>query len=89
MVTVIFFISSLIRDALSNSFATSGGPAWCFSGGGTPDDQVTKDCCAAVNHNAYYNTGRTCVGRGGPASNGFDSGKFAECCGSRGRGAAG
>lgn len=50
-----------------------GGPEICTSnkdGTGETDQQVTKDCCAAVNQKAYFNeVEKVCEGYGGPADN--------------------
>ena len=50
-----------------------GGPEICTAnkdGSGEADAQVTKDCCAAVNHKAYFNeVEKVCEGYGGPLDN--------------------
>jgi hypothetical protein len=41
-----------------NSTVIIGGPEVCtllLNGTGFADNQVTKDCCAAVHHKAFYN----------------------------------
>jgi hypothetical protein len=70
-----------------------GGPIACMVNGdgtGDIDRGVTKDCCAAVKHRAYYNeVVSKCMDYGGPMGNGVDWGAFVRCCGSRGRGSHG
>ncbi|KAF7761630.1 hypothetical protein Agabi119p4_9622 [Agaricus bisporus var. burnettii] len=67
-----------------------GGPQICTDrtdGSGETDEQVTKDCCAAVDHKAYFNeVFKQCWPYSGPAGNSVDEGKLAECCSSRGGG---
>ena len=68
----------------------SGGPEICtanLDGSGETDEQVTKDCCAAVNQQAYFNeVQKECMPYSGPAGNSVDTGAMVKCCSSRGRG---
>jgi hypothetical protein len=103
MALKIIVISTLVVAALANPMAIygavatpsgiQGGPAWCTfdkSGGGRANNDVTKDCCAATRHKAYYNEFyRTCTGNGGQIDNAVDHGKFGKCCDSRGGGSHG
>ncbi|KAJ8073245.1 hypothetical protein PM082_020115 [Marasmius tenuissimus] len=69
--------------------AFAGGPQICTNkdGSGGTNVQVTKDCCAAVNHKAYFNElSKQCMGYVGPIDNAVDTGKMVECCSSRGAG---
>ncbi|KIY64889.1 hypothetical protein CYLTODRAFT_357798 [Cylindrobasidium torrendii FP15055 ss-10] len=68
--------------------ALAGGPEVCTSKGPSTcvDYQVTKDCCAAVDHSARFDEVFTqCV----PWQvNGINTGAMVECCESRGCGSA-
>ncbi|KAK1225888.1 hypothetical protein PQX77_011161 [Marasmius sp. AFHP31] len=81
---IVAIVASLAGSVLA------GGPEICTNnkdGSGGTNYQVTKDCCAAVNHKAYFNElVQQCMGYGGPADNAVDTGKMVECCGSRGAG---
>ncbi|EIM81889.1 uncharacterized protein STEHIDRAFT_124761 [Stereum hirsutum FP-91666 SS1] len=67
-----------------------GGPEICtanLDGSGETDEQVTKDCCAAVNQQAYFNEAeKECQPYGGHFGNSVDTGAMVQCCSSRGRG---
>ncbi|KAJ8073246.1 hypothetical protein PM082_020116 [Marasmius tenuissimus] len=81
---VVAIVTSLVGSV------TAGGPISCTNnkdGSGGTNYQVTKDCCAAVNHKAYFNElEKRCMGYGGPIDNAVDTGKMVECCNSRGAG---
>ncbi|KAF2399502.1 hypothetical protein EJ06DRAFT_478589 [Trichodelitschia bisporula] len=85
--------SDLAVEYNSALLAPAGGPNWCTfdpNGNGKANNQVTKDCCAAVRHRAYYNEAQhTCQGYGGNADNAVDTGAFVRCCGSRNSGSRG
>lgn len=98
------FAGSVLPQTQSNSVGTVAvlsGPTWCTknrNGKSTADrpweatdsPQVTKDCCAAVNHRAYYNQfEQKCMGYGGWWDNAVDRGAFVRCCDSRGGGSHG
>lgn len=61
------------RHLAAERLVKRGGPEVCTSnldGTGETDEQVTKDCCAAVNQKAYFNeVEKVCEGYGGPADN--------------------
>ncbi|KAF2399501.1 hypothetical protein EJ06DRAFT_562803 [Trichodelitschia bisporula] len=82
--------TNLAAESIS---AIQGGPAWCTespSGGGRANNRLTKDCCAATRHKAYFNEAqRVCMGYGGTMDNAVDHGKFGKCCDSRGGGSHG
>ncbi|KIY69248.1 hypothetical protein CYLTODRAFT_394003 [Cylindrobasidium torrendii FP15055 ss-10] len=64
----------------------AGGPEVCVSKGpaNCVDHQVTKDCCAAVDHNARFDeVFNQCVPW---TANGINTGAMVECCESRGCG---
>ncbi|KAL0059940.1 hypothetical protein AAF712_013287 [Marasmius tenuissimus] len=81
---IVAIVASLAGSVLA------GGPEICTNnkdGSGGTNYQVTKDCCAAVNHKAYFNeVAKQCMGYGGPLDNAVDTGKMVECCSSRGAG---
>ncbi|KAK1223287.1 hypothetical protein PQX77_013825 [Marasmius sp. AFHP31] len=81
-----FAIIAIVASLASSVVA--GGPEICTNnkdGSGGNNEQVTKDCCAAVNHKAYFNElSKLCMGYGGKPSNAVDTGKMVECCSSRG-----
>jgi hypothetical protein len=60
-------------------------PGLCvFRGTSDVNTQVTKDCCAAVRHSAYYSSPvMRCMPNGGPAGR-INEGDFGNCCRSRG-----
>ncbi|KAF5384066.1 hypothetical protein D9615_003244 [Tricholomella constricta] len=66
------------------------GPEICTSnrdGSGETDEQVTKDCCAAVKQQAYFNEAeKQCQPYGGHLGNSVDTGEMVKCCASRGCG---
>ncbi|KAK7041627.1 hypothetical protein VNI00_009222 [Paramarasmius palmivorus] len=74
----------------ATSFVTAGGPEICTKnkdGSGGTDYQVTKDCCAAVNHKAYFNeAAKQCWPQSGPLGTEVDTGEMVKCCASRGCG---
>lgn len=76
-----------------NATIPLGGPIACMmnsDGSGDIDYNVTKDCCAAVNHKAYFNElSHKCMDYAGPAGNSVDWGAMVRCCGNRGRGSHG
>ncbi|EKM75122.1 hypothetical protein AGABI1DRAFT_132571 [Agaricus bisporus var. burnettii JB137-S8] len=80
------FAGAIERDHLFKR----GGPEICtanLDGSGEPDAQVTKDCCAAVDHEAYFNEAfKQCWPYSGPAGNSIDTGAMVDCCSSRDRG---
>ncbi|KAJ8073267.1 hypothetical protein PM082_020139 [Marasmius tenuissimus] len=80
---IVVVIASLVGSAFA-------GPQICTNnkdGSGGTNVQVTNDCCAAVNHKAYFNKlSKQCMGYGGPIDNAVDTGKMVECCSSRGAG---
>ncbi|KAK1223066.1 hypothetical protein PQX77_014065 [Marasmius sp. AFHP31] len=82
--TILAIVASLAGSVLA------GGPEICTNnkdGSGGTNVQVTKDCCAAVNHKAYFNElEKKCMGYGGTFDNAVDTGKMVECCSSRGAG---
>jgi hypothetical protein len=67
-----------------------GGPEICttnLDGSGETDEQVTKDCCAAVKQQAYFNEAeKQCQPYGGHFGNSVDTGAMVQCCSSRNRG---
>ena len=67
----------------------AGGPEICtanLDGSGKTDEQVTKDCCAAVPQQAFFNeVTKYCSPYSGPAGNSVDTGAMVTCCNSRGR----
>jgi hypothetical protein len=69
-------------------FAELGGPIVCtYRENMLNNCQVTKDCCAAVRHNAYFNEAQhMCMPRSGAAGNSVDTGEMVKCCESRGFG---
>lgn len=75
---------------LTSPLSSLGGPEICTSnldGSGETDEQVTKDCCAAVNQQAYFNEAeKQCQPYGGHLGNSVDTGAMVQCCSSRGRG---
>ncbi|KAJ8073248.1 hypothetical protein PM082_020118 [Marasmius tenuissimus] len=81
---IVAIVASLVGSAVA------GGPISCTknkNGSGGTNYQVTKDCCAAVKHKAYFNElEKRCMGYGGPADNAVDTGKMVKCCNSRGAG---
>ena len=55
-----------------------------MNGGGGTNYQVTKDCCAAVRHHAYFSeVARQSWPYSGPAGNDVD-GAMVRCCSTRG-----
>lgn len=66
-----------------------GGPEICITnldGSGETDEQVTKDRCAAVKQQAYFNEAeKQCQPHGGHLGNSVDTGAMVRCCSSRGR----
>ncbi|TIB72335.1 hypothetical protein E3Q23_03424 [Wallemia mellicola] len=78
-----FTLSAALLSAVT--CVTAGGPVVCTHnvGGATcVDHQVTKDCCAAVDHSARYDeVFSQCIPW---AINGLNTGDMAECCESRG-----
>lgn len=79
--------------SLASPLNVLGGPAWCTaspSGQGRAQDNLTKDCCAAVKHKAYFNeVYKVCEGLGGQIDNAVDHGAFGKCCDKRGGGSHG
>ncbi|GLB33191.1 hypothetical protein LshimejAT787_0100760 [Lyophyllum shimeji] len=100
MRTTFTLITTLIISALTASaspventagtLVKRGGPEICTSnldGSGETDEQVTKDCCAAVPQQAYFNEAeKQCQPYGGHLGNSVDTGAMVQCCASRGRG---
>ncbi|KAK7020182.1 hypothetical protein VNI00_017830 [Paramarasmius palmivorus] len=74
------------------SLVAAGGPEICTKrtdGTGGTDYQVTKDCCAAVKHKAYFNeVVKECWPNAGPWGNSVNTGEMVKCCASRGCGSS-
>jgi hypothetical protein len=88
--TPIHALRSLLKMSSAGYLAKRGGPEICtanLDGSGETDEQVTKDCCAAVNQQAYFNEAeKQCWPYSGPAGNSVDTGAMVKCCSDRGRG---
>ncbi|KAJ8076098.1 hypothetical protein PM082_022083 [Marasmius tenuissimus] len=84
------FSIAVLTPALLASSVLGGGVMTCTNnkdGSGGTNYQVTKDCCAAVNHAAFFNElFKQCWPNSGPPGNDVDTGKMVECCTSRGAG---
>ena len=66
-------VTDILFLCVAGQLYKRGGPEICTAnkdGSGEADAQVTKDCCAAVNHKAYFNeVEKVCEGYGGPLDN--------------------
>ncbi|TIB78656.1 hypothetical protein E3Q06_04344 [Wallemia mellicola] len=68
----------------TSALVLAGGPEICTGKGGCAEYQITKDCCAEVDHSAHYDEqSRKCVPY---TSNGINTGGMVDCCASRGAG---
>ncbi|KAK1215647.1 hypothetical protein PQX77_021711 [Marasmius sp. AFHP31] len=80
----------VLAQAILATSVLGGGVMVCTNnkdGGGGTNYQVTKDCCAAVNHKAFFNElFKYCSPNSGPPGNSVDTGAMVKCCSSRGAG---
>ncbi|TIB97352.1 hypothetical protein E3Q18_02639 [Wallemia mellicola] len=81
------FKTILIPALLATSaLVLAGGPEICTGKGGCAEYQITKDCCAEVDHSEkapYLPTNSKCVPY---TNNGINTGGMVDCCASRGAG---